>query len=280
MSYASLEDALLNGSGRERQFLCHVHGESNPSASVNSVTGAWFCYACHAGGWVDLSDVDLDPYSVRRYVNQIMERVASAKTVYPEGWLNFFDASGPGRYWLSRFDESTCHEHRLGHTPDGSWATIPFRGYDGSVMGVIMRSLTGERPKYKYPYDAKLSEQIYNYHRADKEMLVITEGATDAIAVDEVIPGHAMAIYGNRLSNTQAKLLHRYAPRVILVATDQDEGGELAFKTVRQKMAGYPVIRAEWDTYKDLASIPVEDRSDLLKWAVSEYDLPSLARVG
>ena len=83
----SIQEALIHGHGRERSFLCHVHGDSNPSASVNSLTGAWICYACHASGKVDLDGVDLDPYAVRRYISEVEQRVAASKVTYPENWL-------------------------------------------------------------------------------------------------------------------------------------------------------------------------------------------------
>ena len=281
MSYSSIAEALTQGHGRERQFLCHVHGDTNPSASVNALTGAWICYACGAAGRVDLDGVDLDPYAVRRRITEIAERVEAMTVRYPEGWLNFFDATGPGEYWLSRFSEEICREHRLGQTPDGAWATIPLRGSTGEVSGVIMRSLTGARPKYKYPYQAKLSQRLYNYHRVTSDVIILVEGATDVVAADEVLPGHTMALYGDRLSNAQAKLLFRYAPRVVLVATDQDDGGETAMRSVQSKMDSFCTVRRlVWEDYKDLASIPVEERSEMLSWAVGEFLLPDLARVG
>jgi 5S rRNA maturation endonuclease (ribonuclease M5) len=277
--YASLEDALINGRGTERSFLCHVHGDTNPSASVNAVTGLWYCYACHAKGKVDLNDIDLDPYAIRRRISSIIERIETGEVIYPENWLNIFDATGPGDYWLSRFSEQICREHRLGTTPDGLYATIPLRDNDGTVKGVIKRSLTGQLPKYHYPYQAKLSQRLYNYHRADKDMVVLTEGATDAIAFDEVAPGYSMAIYGSSLSRAQVRLILRYAPRLIVVATDQDTSGRIAYQQIRGALGQfYPVIRLTWDTHKDLASIPLEERREMIGWLLAEYGLPS--RVG
>lgn len=281
MSYSSISEALIHGSGRERQFLCHVHGDSNPSASVNSLTGLWICYACGASGKVDLDGIELDPYALRRRIHEVEERVAASQVRYPEGWLNFFDSTGPGEYWLSRYSEEICRQHRLGQTPDGKYATIPLRNHEGEVCGVIRRSLTGERPKYKYPFQARLSERIFNYHRATKDVIFLTEGATDAIAIDEVMPEYSMAIYGSRMSRTQTQLMFRYAPKVILVATDQDEAGDKAFRSIQDSLGGFcNVYRLEWDTYDDLASAPLQERSELVEWAVSTYDLPTLARVG
>lgn len=279
--YQDIQDAILNGYGRERSFLCHVHGDSNPSASVNSETGLWICYACHAKGKIDLESLELDPYSVKRQVTDALKRLEEVETVYPESWLNLFDAQGPGDYWLSRFSPEVCRRHRLGLMPGGKSATIPLRNWQGQVTGLVTRDLTESGARYRYPRQAKLSERLYGYHMADKDALVLVEGATDVVAYDEVSPGHAMALYGNRLSRTQAKLIGRYSPGIVLVATDQDKAGELAYQSIRQRLYGLcPVVRVVWDEYKDLASIPVEDRADLVEWITETYDLPRKALVG
>lgn len=281
MSYASLEDAILNGSGTERSFLCHVHGDSNPSASVNSISGLWYCYACHACGKVDLDGVELSPYAIKRWSDQIQRRIEASSVTYPEGWLDFFDAT-PSRYWASRFSPEVIRDHRLGQTPDGKYATIPFRSPTGEVKGVIMRSLSDEdERRYRYPWGYKTSENLYGYHKASSDVLILVEGASDVVAADEVLPGHTMAIYGNRFSKAQAHLLYRYGPKIILVATDQDPGGELAYREIRDRMGTYcPVRRLLWDEVKDLAAMEVRDRSDLLEWATSEFPLTRMASVG
>lgn len=277
----SLEDALHNGYGIERSFLCHVHGDNTPSASVNSLNYMWVCYACGAGGKVDPDNIEYDPYALKRQLDDLERRAKVQEVSYSESWLNIFDSTGPGEYWLSRYPASLCRKHRLGQTPDGLYATIPLRDNGGGVRGVIRRSLTGQRPKYRYPFGAKLSQRMYNYHRADSDVILITEGATDAIAVDEVRPGISMSLYGMNVSATQSWLLRRYAPRVILVATDQDRAGERALDSMNTAMGDFcPVIRLTWSDYKDLASIPVDDRADLIHWVCSEYGLDMEAKVG
>lgn len=282
MHWNSLEEALLHGHGIERRFRCHVHNDSNPSASVNSLTGKWFCYTCHAHGGLDMDSIEFDPFSMRRQVQHIQEVMERSETIYPESWLTTYDSLGPGSYWLSRFNEQTCRDHRLGQSADGSFATIPLRKSNGEIIGVIERDLTGEsESKYRYPVNIKLSKLLYNYHRATSGVLVLTEGATDAIAFDEVTPGHAMAIYGNRLTRAQARLLIRYSPDRIVVATDQDKAGEVAYKTILRLIDGYcPVVRLVWDTYKDLASIPVHERADLVRYTLEDAGLRNHARVG
>lgn len=270
MHWASLEDAIINGYGSERSFLCHIHGDTNASASVNVDKGVWYCYACHAHGRIDLDDVEYDPDSMLRAVRRIQKALEKSETYLPENWLDIFDAAGPGDYWLSRFSAHMCREHRLGQTIDGQYATIPLRDNTGVVRGVIRRSLRGAGPRYHYPYQAKLSERLYGYHRATQPVIFLTEGATDTIAIDEVAPGYAMAMYGSSLSKSQAHLIARYSPQMVWIATDMDASGDLAAESISRRLfRTAPVARLDWEQYKDLASIPIQERSEMIKWALT-----------
>jgi DNA primase len=281
MFWQDLEEAIVQGYGTERSFLCHVHPDRNASASVNVLNGYWYCYTCHARGRVDMDGVELDPYAVKRRLKEIQRRIETAETIYPEAWLNLFDSRGSGSYWRTRFSEPVCRLHRLGETPEGDYATIPLRDSQGAVRGLVKRSLTGENPKYKYPYNVKLSHQLFNYDKARKELVVLTEGATDAIAFDEVEPGYSMAMWGSTLSRVQTKMIQRYAPKTVIVATDQDAPGERSYEEVWDRLHNFcQVLRATWTDYKDLAAIPLEERSDLVRYLVATHDLPSRVRVG
>lgn len=272
MAYASLEEALTLGTGIERSFPCPVHDDKNPSASVNSTTGYWYCYSCGAWGQADLDRMEFDPLAVRHTVQRIVERMNKAHQTYPEGWLSVFDAAGPGQYWLSRFGRPACEHYRLGQTMDREAATIPMRDATGAVLGVIKRNLVGAvRRKYEYPFEVDVTRYIFDLHRKDTDVLVVTEGATDTIALWEAGFNHGVALYGSRLSRAQAMLLKRYDPRLIICAQDQDEAGERAYQHVKAMLGTtFPVIRARWDGYKDLASIPLDERVKIVTQIVGE----------
>jgi DNA primase len=46
----TLAEVLVYGQGIERSFLCPVHGDRRPSASVNVIKKQWVCYTCGAHG--------------------------------------------------------------------------------------------------------------------------------------------------------------------------------------------------------------------------------------
>lgn len=264
MSYASLEEALTVGVGIERSFLCPVHDDRNASASVNSLTGLWICYACGARGKADLDKIEIDPLHVQRMVKQALENLDETRhTVYPESWLSMFDATGPGIYWSERFSAAACKHYRLGYNPDPYYSTIPMRDNMGSVLGVIRRSGTIGR-KYVYPFKVNVTDYIFDWHRTTEPYLVLVEGATDAIAAWEA-GVQANALYGSRISRAQRMAILKYSPEVIYTAHDNDDAGHEAAKAVAEAFEPYiRVERLSWQYYKDLAAMPLDYRTEVL----------------
>lgn len=268
MRYASIEEAMINGYGTERSFVCHVHDDHTASASVNSVTGLWFCYACGAKGKYNVAEIPTEKFAqaLRRRLAEVHE-----PRIYPESYLDLYDAMGPGDYWLSRFTEEACTLNRLGEDPGGKFATIPMRDEQGQLLGVIRRDLTGtDEAKYRYPSGVTMSHHLFNITSCTGDVLLLTEGATDAIAAEEAGFTDAVASYRNGLSRYQRHELIRYAPTVLLVAYDQDEAGERGYEQVKQEL-GVRVDRLTWEGYKDLASIPLSDRAAMLKSVRESY---------
>ena len=270
MSWASLDEAMHYGYGIERAFCCHVHGDTNPSASVNSATGLWFCYACGARGKYNFSEI---PYGeAASQIIKYLDHEQQAVRHYPEEYLDLYDSMGPGDYWLSRFTRETASAHRLGHM-EGRYATIPFRDEAGGVLGVIRRDLTGQDPaKYRYPTGVTVSQYMYNGHRLHGDYVLLTEGATDAIAAEEAGWSDAAATYRNGVSHAQVMMLRRHEPKVVIVAYDQDSAGEKGYRQALHALSTFTrVDRLTWDTHKDLASMPLEERTRMFQELRSAY---------
>lgn len=273
MSWRTIEDALTLGAGTERSFLCPVHDDRTPSASVNALTGLWVCYTCGAGGRVDLDRIEIDPDTVIRELRKYTRIVEDDTRHYAEGWLDLYDAAGPGDYWLSRFDEATCQHFRLGEDPSGEWATYPLRDNQGHVLGLVRRALAGQPEKYKYPLGIDITQYLFNYHACTDDVIVLTEGATDAIAAVEA--GHeAMAVYGSRASGKQKIAMRRYAPRAAILAFDADSAGDKAAETWEKALEGVLCVRATWHPSlgKDLAGMDVRARASVLDSVRNQVD--------
>jgi DNA primase len=267
MTRTSLADALAHGHGVERQFTCPVHRDEHPSASVNVAKGVWYCYRCHAHGTVDgaiYDDVDLDPFAL---VKDLAE--SDYEEFFPESWLDTFDAAGPGSYWLSRFEPETAAHFRLGYDAVADAATYPLRHPSNKLLGVVRRPLADPKTRYRYPARAKTTRLLFNYDPCVSSRVVLTEGATDAMAAWEV--GHiAFATFSNRLSAEQARLLARVEPDEVVIAFDDDVAGDAGTVQVAGMLSHrYRLLRAHFDGAKDLAELALDDRKISLEQAVA-----------
>lgn len=243
MKFWTLHEALVYGKGVERPFLCPVHGDSRPSASVNVVKGAWYCYSCGAKGGITGEDALIEPdYQVmRRWFDQKMEE----HRVYPESWLARWDAGEVHPYWARRVGVPAARHFRLGYDAEADAGTYPLREWDGTVLGVVRRNFKDEGPKYLYPRGLDISQYLFNYSQEQRKVVFLVEGAMDAIALWN-IGVHAFAIYGSRLSETQIQLIERVDPQYIVTAFDNDDAGFRAYCDVERAFKHRLVERMRW----------------------------------
>jgi hypothetical protein len=243
MRALTLAEALRWGRGVERPFLCPEHGDSRPSASVNIIKRKWYCYTCHAHGDLNGEAMLAEPdyLSMKLWLdNKLAEG-----TVYPESWLNRWDAGPVHPYWLGRVGEAAARVHRLGNDAEAEAVTYPLRDPTGQVLGVVRRSLLGGGPKYKYPAGIDVGRLLFNYTPEHREAVVLTEGALDAIALWNV-GIDAFAIYGSRLSVAQVRLIDRIDPEYVYTCYDQDEAGWRAHRETEKAFAHRLVCRLSW----------------------------------
>lgn len=260
-----LATVLSTGTGVERAFLCPVHGDSRPSASVNVLKGVWFCYTCGAKGTLDSVLVsDTDYFEL---VENALEKFAvelATPMIYAESWLNLYDSGDIHPYWLTRFGYDAIKHFRLGYDPETISMTYPLRNPSGRVLGVVRRPLEGDGgPKYKYPFGVDIGKLLFNYTPDARRTVYLVEGAMDAVACWEA-GVDAFAIYGARISAEQVKLIGRTGATEIVCVFDQDEAGDQAYELVKEMCPDYFVYRMSWDRDlgKDIAELDVPARLD------------------
>jgi len=240
----TLSEAVTRGHGTERTFLCPVHGDSRPSASLNIVKGKWICYTCGAHGSLTGEDALMEPdyLQMKLWFAQKLEETR----VYPEAWLNRWDAGPVHPYWTKRVGDEAARHFRLGYDPGVEAVTYPLRRTDGAVLGVVRRALeAGDGPKYRYPKGIDISRLLFNFSSDRRSVVVLVEGALDAIALWNV-GITAFAIYGSRLSSTQVNLIDRIDPDYVFTAFDADDAGYRAHQQVEQAMRHRFVSRLTW----------------------------------
>lgn len=272
---ASLDDALRSGEGIERPFRCPEHDDHQASASVNVLKGVWCCYACGAAGMVSgkkaPSITDLE----------MMLEPERAVRIYSETYLDLFDVA-MGNFAM-RFPEWLRWHAKLGCDPLTGDATFPVRTPSGQLAGVGRRReqpAEGE-PRFRYPPRWSASRSLFVAGRP-AEVLSLVEGASDAVAIAEA-GGYAAAAYGSGLHYPQLELIARIAPKLVVLAFDDDDAGRRAVygwdtdkgrhvPGARELLSGsYEVATLDWGELgvKDAAAATVSARRDLLAKIVS-----------
>lgn len=275
---SSLADVIASGQGIERPFQCEVHDDHQASASVNVLLGVWYCFACQASGRID-------PKSKRKAPSvaelQAMADPEVSARCYPEAYLELFD-NDLGN-WAQRFPSWVRHAFRLGCDPLTGDATFPVRTPSGQLAGVGRRReqpAEGE-PRFRYPPRWSASRSLFVAGRP-AEVLSLVEGASDAVAIAEA-GGYAAAAYGSGLHYPQLELIARIAPKLVVLAFDDDDAGRRAVygwdtdkgrhvPGARELLSGsYEVATLDWGELgvKDAAAATVSARRDLLAKIVS-----------
>ncbi len=258
----SLAEALLSGRGIERAFRCHVHEDSNASASVNTTTGLWVCYACGAAGKADESASIPDAETLLAYL-----KGDTPARVHAESWLDLFDINHGSKTWASRFGEDTASHFRCGTHPISGYPTYPIRDSSGQVLGVVTRQPDGD-PKYKYPFGVSTSRTLFGDIRPNP-VVVLVEGASDVMALHESgIPGDwtVLGCYGAGLHAPQVQIIADLAPRVVVTAFDNDAAGiAAAGRTAVLLSAVARVVNHSWGKFNDPGDMHKTGRIDALR---------------
>ena len=257
MRAQTLQEALTSGRGVERSFRCEVHDDRHASASVNSLTGLWVCYACGAAGKADENATIPDADTLLSYLKgDIPVRV------YAESWLDLYDADHPSKYWAARFGQNTADHYRCGTHPLTGQPTYPIRNFVGDVLGVVVRQ--EGNPKYLYPAGVSTSRTFFGDIRP-ASVIVLVEGAADVMALHQAgIPDRwtVLGCYGAGVHAPQVDLLASFNPHTIVLAFDNDPAGVAAAERSHDALIGIApvIVTHSWGAYNDPGDVPVEDR--------------------
>jgi hypothetical protein len=210
---------------------------------VNVIKGKWYCYTCHARGELtgEARLVEPDYETTKLW----LDRKLAEGEIYPESWLNRWDAGPVHPYWLERVGEVAARTFRLGWDPIADAVTYPLRDPVGQVLGAVRRSLGSDGPKYKYPAGVDVGRLLFHYTPHHREAVVLVEGALDAIALWNV-GIDAFAIYGSRLSEAQVHLIDRVDPTYVYTCYDIDDAGRLAHLETARAFRHRMVSRLTW----------------------------------
>lgn len=265
-------------SGTEWMALCPFHdNRSTPSLQFNIATGLWVCFVCppkqgakgsHLGGTAQmlvemlggsyrdpgarLEDVQASLATIRKDVSEAISPPGfngSTWTELPESHLRRYLMPGHEEYWVNRgIAIATVHEWKLGYDPLNEVATIPWRGVDGKLYGVIYRRTDGGFPKYRYPKGFPRKSSLYGSWRVAKspnKRAAIVEGAVDTISCWQAnVP--ALGQYGSSITPQQIQLLKRLGLQEVTLFYDDDSAGFEATVKALEMIRGLLIRRVRY----------------------------------
>jgi DNA primase len=255
-------------------IFCPFHSNSRtPAGEVDKRTGKFFCFSCQHVA--DLTELVMHTSS-RTYFEAIRfikskqtetnleKEVNQALFVKPD--FIQFDESLLARlhgtlmsverarqYFLSRkIVESSWVKFLLGYSEKQDMVTVPVHSPDGMPIGFVGRSIEGK--EFKNTPGLPKSKTLFNLNRVKTaDRVYVVESSFDAIRLDQVgFP--AVATLGANVSNAQVELLQKYFNNIIIIADNDEAGGNMKERTLERLGSRVSVIQLD-NQYKDIGDM-------------------------
>ena len=140
----------------------------------------------------------------------------------------------------------------LGYSEKQDMVTVPVHSPDNIPVGFVGRSIEGK--EFKNTPGLPKAKTLFNLNRvktADK--VYVVESSFDAIRLDQVgFP--AVATLGANVSNTQIELLQKYFNNIIVIADNDEAGGNMKTKIIEKLGSRVSVIQLN-KQYKDIGDM-------------------------
>jgi DNA primase len=164
--------------------------------------------------------------------------------------LNF--ARGKDYLSYRKISNTSWAKFSLGYSEKQDMVTIPVHSPDGIPLGFVGRSIEGK--EFKNTPGLAKSKTLFNLHRVKTSNKVyVVESSFDAIRLDQVgFP--AVATLGATVSNAQIDLLQKYFNDIIVIADNDEAGGNMMKRIIERLGSRVSVIKLNKE-YKDIGDM-------------------------
>jgi DNA primase len=258
-------------------IFCPFHNNSrSPAGEIDKTNGTFFCFSCHHVA----SLVEFVMHTSGRSYFESVRFIKSKETesnltaqinqqlIVKEDYKQYdelmikrlssqaLESPRAMRYYSGRLiSEASVKKFDLGYSEKQDMVTIPVQSPDGVPVGFVGRSVDGK--DFKNTPGLPKSKILFNLHRVKASNRVyVVESSFDAIRLDQVgLP--AVATLGSNVSTFQTDLLHKYFNEIMVVA-DNDEAGGNMLKKLQERLGSRVVVITLDKQYKDIGDMSDE----------------------
>ena len=263
-------------------IFCPFHNNyRSPAGEVDKRSGFFFCFSCQHV--CDLTELVMHT-SGRTYFEAVrfiksketesnLEQQINKALVVKQDYVPFdeimikrlnnqaLEAPRAMRYFQGRLiTEESVKKFSLGYSEKQDMVTIPVASPDGIDIGFVGRSIEGK--EFKNTPGLPKSKVLFNLHRVKTAGKVyVVESSFDAIRLDQCgFP--AVATLGANVSKIQTDLLQKYFNNIIVIADNDEAGGNMKDKLI-EKLGNRVAVVTLDKKYKDIGDMSDEDIKNL-----------------
>lgn len=262
--------------------FCPYHGNfRTPAGEVDKRTGMFYCFSCHHIAELHEFVMHVSGrtyFEAARYIKQREQAVSIEREVERQlqekpDYVQFddvlvkrlnvqaLDSPRAMRYFNGRLiTEESVKKFSLGYSEKQDMVTIPVASPDGMTVGFVGRSVEGK--DFKNTPGLPKSKVLFNLHRVkNSRQVYVVESSFDAIRLDQVgIP--AVATLGANVSGVQIGLLQKYFSDIIVVADNDEAGGNMKERLLDKLGSRVSVVQLD-QKYKDIGDMSDEAIADI-----------------
>jgi DNA primase len=259
-------------------IFCPYHNNNRtPAGEIDKNSGTFFCFACHhVTGFIEfvMHMSNRTYFEAARFIKSKEAETSIEQDVdralYKKPEFTLFDevvlkrlhnellSSSRARDYFNyrKITKESASKFALGYSEKQDMVTVPVHSPDGLAIGFVGRSIEGK--EFKNTPGLPKSKTLFNLHRVKSSGKVyIVESSFDAIRLDQCgFP--AVATLGSNVSNIQIELLQKYFNDIIVIADNDEAGGNMKTKIVEKLGSRVSVIQLNKE-YKDIGDM--DDKS-------------------
>lgn len=259
-------------------LFCPFHpNHRTPAGEVDKFKGTFFCFSCHHVA--DLTELVMHVTN-RTYFESIrfikskeqagnIEDDINKQLIQKPDYVQFdevlikrlgtqaLEAPRAVRYFAGRqITEDSMRKFVLGFSEKQDMVTVPVHSPSGMPVGFVGRSIEGK--EFKNTPGLPKAKTLFNLHRVKTaDRVYVVESSFDAIRLDQCgFP--AVATLGSNVSNFQIDLLQKYFNNIIVIADNDEAGGNMKDRIQEKLKSKVTVIQLNKE-YKDIGDMSDED---------------------